>query len=78
MGVGEILFGLLFWLLPARQLRPLYWLHIVGLLALGAGALLSQPAVFLASFNPITLNLALIALAVVALLTPPESEPNCL
>lgn len=51
VGVGEILFGLLFWLLPAQKLRPVYWLHILGLLGLGAGALFSQPAVFVAPFR---------------------------
>ena len=76
VGVGEILFGLLFWLLPARWLRPVYWLNIVGLLGLGAGALFSQPAVFVAPFNPLTLNLALMALSAVALLIPPDLVPS--
>lgn len=70
VGVGEILFGLLFWLLPARRLRPVYWLHLVGLLALGTGALFSPPAVFIVPFNPLTLNTALMALTAVALLPP--------
>lgn len=76
VGVGEILFGLLFFLLPARRLRPVYWLHLVGLLVLGAGALFSQPAVFVAPFNPLTLNMALMALAAVGLLLPPELLPS--
>jgi hypothetical protein len=76
VGVGEILFGLLFFLLPARRLRPVYWLHLVGLLVLGAGALFSQPAVFVAPFNPLTLNAALMALAAVGLLLPPELLPS--
>lgn len=75
VGVGEILFGLLFWLVPTRRLRPLYWLNILGLLGLGAGALVGQPAAFVAPFNPATLNLALIALAAVALLVPPDLVP---
>lgn len=75
VGVGEVLFGLLFWLLPARRLRPVYWLHIAGLLVLGAGALFSQPAVFVAPFNPLTLNASLMALAAVALLLPAELVP---
>lgn len=75
VGVGEILFGLLF-LLPARRLRPVYWLHLIGLLVLGAGALFSQPAVFVAPFNPLTLNVALMALAAVGLLLPPELLPS--
>lgn len=76
VGVGEILFGLLFWLLPAQKLRPVYWLHIVGLLALGAGALFSQPAVFVAPFNPLTLNAALMAMAAVRLLLPEDLLPS--
>lgn len=76
VGVGEILFGLLFWLLPAGRLRPVYWLHLLGLLVLGAGALFSQPAVFVAPFNPLTLNAALMALAAMALLLPPELLPS--
>ncbi len=76
VGVGEILFGLLFWLLPARRLRPVYWLNMVGLVVLGAGAVFSQPAVFIAPFNPFTLNLALMALAAVALAIPPALVPS--
>ncbi len=76
VGVGEILFGLLFWLLPARRLRPVYWLHVVGLLVLGAGALFSQPAVFVAPFNPLTLNASLMALAGVRLLLPDDLLPS--
>ena len=76
VGVGEILFGLLFFLLPARRLRPVYWLHIVGLLVLGAGALFSQPAVFVAPFNPLTLNVALMALAAGRLLLPEDNIPS--
>ncbi|RYY21209.1 MAG: hypothetical protein EOO36_01385 [Cytophagaceae bacterium] len=76
VGVGEILFGLLFWLLPARRLRPVYWLHLLGLLVLGGGALFSQPAVFVAPFNPLTLNLALMAMAAGRLLLPDEWLPS--
>jgi hypothetical protein len=76
VGVAEILFGLLFFLLPARRLRPVYWLHIVGLLVLGAGALFSQPAVFVAPFNPLTLNVALTALAAGRLLLPEDIVPS--
>jgi len=76
VGIGEILFGLLFWLLPARRLRPVYWLHVVGLLVLGSGALVSQPAVFVAPFNPLTLNLALMAMAAVRLLLPEDMIPS--
>ncbi|UOQ53145.1 DoxX-like family protein [Hymenobacter cellulosivorans] len=76
VGVGEILFGLLFWLLPRRQLRLLYWLNTVGLLVLGTGALVSQPAVFVAPFNPVTLNLTMMTLAAVGLLTLTDELPS--
>lgn len=76
VGVAEILFGLLFWVLPAQRLRPVYWAHLLGLLVLGAGAAFSQPAVFVAPFNPLTLNVSLMALAAVALLLPAELLPS--
>ena len=67
VGLGEILFGcLLVW---HRHTRLLLALNILGLIALGAGALLSQPQVFAAPFNPLTLSAAMTALAVIGLLT---------
>ena len=67
VGVAEIFFGaLLLWRWNERF--PLL-LNIILLVALGAGALLSQPAVFVAPFNPLTLNLAMVALSVVALVS---------
>ncbi|QDA60907.1 DoxX-like family protein [Hymenobacter jejuensis] len=76
VGIGEILFGLLFWLRPVRLLRPVYWLNMVGLVVLGAGALFSQPAVFAAPFNPLTLNLAMVTLAGAGLLTLSDDLPS--
>lgn len=76
VGVGEIGFGLLFWLLPRHGLRAVYWLNMVGLLVLGAGALGSQPAVFVAPFNPLTLNLCMMALAAIGLLTLSDELPS--
>ncbi|UOQ65471.1 DoxX-like family protein [Hymenobacter volaticus] len=76
VGVGEIVFGLLFWLLPRRGLRLVYLLNMVGLLVLGAGALVSQPMVFVAPFNPLTLNLCMMALAAIGLLTLSEELPS--
>ncbi|SNC75235.1 DoxX-like family protein [Hymenobacter gelipurpurascens] len=72
VGIGEILFGLLFWVLPRGGLQVAYWLNIVGLLGLGIGVLVSQPAVFSAPFNPFSLNLSMMALAAVGLLTIPD------
>ncbi len=76
VGVAEILFGLLFFVLSARRLRPVYWLNMLGLLVLGAGAAFSQPAVFVAPFNPLTLNVALMTLAAVGLLLPQALVPR--
>lgn len=79
VGLGEMIFGLLFWLLPARWLRGLCGLTIGGLLVLGAGAAFSQPAVFVAPFNPITLNATMMVLAAVGWLAfgvPPDDVPR--
>lgn len=64
-GAGEILFGaalLLLW-----RVRHLLTLNIVLMVALAIGALFSQPALFVAPFNPFTLNLAMAALGLVGL-----------
>lgn len=61
VGILEILFGLL--LLWRWQSKFLLLLNIVLLVLLGAGALLSQPQIFVAPFNPLTLNVAMAALA---------------
>jgi hypothetical protein len=66
VGIGEILFGLLF-LLP--RLRPwLHYLNVIGLLILGAGGVISQPLLVVAPFNPVTLTLTMSALSLIALL----------
>jgi hypothetical protein len=69
VGVAEILFGLLFWVLPRGGLRVAYWVNILGLAGLALGVLFSQPSLFVASFNPFTLNLSMMTLATVGLLT---------
>ncbi len=66
IGIGEIVFGLL--LLVFWRSRFLLWLTILALAVLGTGALFSQPRVFVAPFNPLTLNAALAALALIGLL----------
>ncbi|MES2459681.1 MAG: DoxX-like family protein [Armatimonadota bacterium] len=65
VGVGEILFGLL--LVFLWHSRVLLWMTILGLGVLGVGALLSQPQLFVAPFNPLTLNLSMTALAIIGL-----------
>ncbi|GGF89315.1 membrane protein [Paenibacillus albidus] len=66
IGVGEILFGLahLLW----NRHKWLYLLNIIGLLVLGFGAI-SNASVYVAPFNPVSLNLAMIGLAVTAMLS---------
>jgi predicted histidine transporter YuiF (NhaC family) len=79
VGVAEILFGLLFWLLPARWQRRLCGLTIGGLLVLGLGAMFSQPAVLVAPFNPVSLNVTMMVVAAIGLLAfsaPPEEVPQ--
>lgn len=67
VGIGEIVFGVL--LLWRWQSRFLLLLNVILLTVLGAGALLSQPRIFVAPFNPMTLNLAMAALAVIGLIS---------
>ena len=65
VGLGEIAFGgLLIWRWRSRRLLLL---NILLLLVLGVGALFSQPRIFVAPFNPFTLNLAMSALAAIGL-----------
>jgi len=77
VGMGEILFGMalaLFW-----RSRRLFALNIVMLVVLTLGALFSQPSLFIAPFNPITLNVAMVGLAMVGLIAGCDlpSARNC-
>jgi MFS family permease len=65
IGAGEILFG---FLLLVTAWRWLIWLNIVALTGLLLFVLLFEPAMFTLPFNPLTLNVSLIALSLVALL----------
>jgi hypothetical protein len=67
IGIGEILFGILF-LLPWPG-KPLHYLNVFGLLVLVFAAVFSQMELFVAPFNPVTLTLAMIALSIISLLT---------
>ncbi len=77
IGVGEIVFGLL--LLLLWRSRAVLMLNIGLLAALTLGALLSGAAVFIAPFNPVTLNAAMVALAAIGLLSRHDlpSARNC-
>jgi len=65
-GIGEILFGIAF-LLPWFG-KSLHILNLLLLSILGLGALLTQPEIFIAPFNPAALTLAMWALSLIALL----------
>ena len=65
IGAGEILVGIL---LLAAAWRWVFWLNIVALAGLLLFVLLFEPAMFTLPFNPLTLNVSLIALSVIALI----------
>ncbi|MGG1662083.1 DoxX-like family protein [Brevibacillus sp. NRS-1366] len=62
VGAGEIGFGLLFFLVGRKRRKALYLWNLCLLVFLGLGAL-SQPNVFVEPFNPVTLNLSMMALS---------------
>ncbi len=64
MGAGEIVFGLL--LLAVHQMW-VFQLNIFALFSLLIYVLLFEPALFTEPFNPLTLNVSLIALSLIAL-----------
>lgn len=77
VGVGEVGFGLL----TLALWRPaILGANIAALALLTAGAARSGPAIWVAPFNPPTLNLAMVALAVVGLLSSGDlpSAGRCL
>jgi hypothetical protein len=63
MGYGEMLFGLLLLLTPWRW--P-FVLNIVAMLGLFSFVSVTEPALLVQPFNPVTLNVALIALSITA------------
>ena len=66
-GVWEIVFGCL--LVARWHSRLLLHFTIMALTVLGVGALCAWPHVFIEAFNPLSLNLAMIALSAVGLLS---------
>ncbi|MCD8511807.1 MAG: DoxX-like family protein [Bacillus sp. (in: Bacteria)] len=63
IGVLEIIVGLLF-LMPIRK-KWLFMGSTVAIAVLGAGALITNSHIFLESFNPASLNVAMIALGLI-------------
>jgi hypothetical protein len=71
MGYGEVLFGLLLLLTPWRW--P-FVLNIVAMLGLLVYVSLTEPRLLTEPFNPVTLNVALIALSITALVSMSKPE----
>lgn len=71
MGYGEILFGALLLLLPAKW--P-FRLNIAVLLLLLVYVAFVEPRMFTMPFNPLTLNVSLIGLSVIALFEMQKTE----
>lgn len=61
LGLAEMVFGLLFLLLPGN--RAFFRANVLALTALGLGGLAGTPAIFVAPFNPFSLSLAMAALS---------------
>jgi hypothetical protein len=61
-----------------RQPSLFVW-NILLLLMLAGGALISQPGIFIAPFNPTTLNVAMIGLSLIGLWSAQDlpSAANC-
>jgi hypothetical protein len=63
IGIAEILFGLI--MLFAWRRRNIFLLNIVLMLLATAGVAINSPAYFTAAFNPLTLNVSIISLALI-------------
>ena len=64
-GIAEIVFGVLILVLPGQ--RWLLWLAIVALAGLLATSLFIMPSLATGAFNPVTTNVAAMALAWIAM-----------
>lgn len=76
-GVGEVIFGLLFFVFYRN--RTLVLLNIAALSGLLLFVALFQPQILIEAFNPVTTNITLIGLSVVLLRElkkEPKVEPN--
>ncbi|MGZ9585717.1 DoxX-like family protein [Paenibacillus marinisediminis] len=71
VGAAEIVFGLLFICSRPTWRRWLYGLNILLLIGLFVGTI-SQPQLYVEPFNPITLNIGMIALSAIGLLSLPD------
>ncbi len=71
-GWGEIVFGFLILLL--WNARWPFWLTIVAMSGLLLGVFFTSPTLALGAFNPVTLNLLVIATSLIALLSSEKSK----
>ncbi len=62
IGIGEIIFGLLFLLFRSKLL---HFINCLALLGLAVGAIFHSPALYLAPFNPASLTIAMAGLSIV-------------
>jgi hypothetical protein len=67
LGMFEVIFGLLFFLLGRSRRKALYIWNLLLLFFLALGAL-PAPAVFAGPFNPVTLNLGMMVLSAIGML----------
>ncbi len=65
VGIGEVLFGLVFLFLGRSRL--LHYLNLAGLLILGITAFFAKASIYLAPFNPATTSFGIMALSVLVL-----------
>jgi uncharacterized membrane protein YphA (DoxX/SURF4 family) len=65
IGAGEIIFGIL---LLVAAWRWVFWVNTAMLTSLLIFVLLFEPSMFTLPFNPLTLNLSLIALSLIAII----------
>jgi uncharacterized membrane protein YphA (DoxX/SURF4 family) len=72
MGYGEVLFGLLILLSPWRW--P-FLLNIAAMLGLFGFVSLTEPQLLVQPFNPVSLNVAVIALSITAFISIRKPEP---
>jgi len=66
IGVSEIIFGIAFLIVRGNQI---YYLNIIFLIVLLVGAMVSKPVILTYPFNPVSLTLGMIALAIIGLVT---------
>jgi len=69
VGIGEIIFGLLFLFLGRN--RMLHYLNLAGLLALGGAAFFAKAGIYKAPFNPATTSFGIMALSLAVLALRP-------